>query len=142
MRLPNTHEQLADAIEDLVTSYLDEVRRSAKEALERSLSTASKPRRVAPRKSVSKAKHTQVRRRATKRRSATELDGLCTKLHQLVSARPGESMVVFAEELGEAVRDLQRPMAKLKADSRVRSVGERSMMRYFPMVSRVAKSAG
>lgn len=92
MKSPNSHEQLADAIEELVTSYLDELRRSAQDAVVRSLSTVITHRRVAPRKSASKSKRTPVQRRGTKRRSPAELGVLCDKLHQLVSARPGESM--------------------------------------------------
>jgi hypothetical protein len=51
-------------------------------------------------------------------------------------------MAVFADEIGCAARDLQRPMAKLKAQGRIRSVGQRSLTRYFPAVTRASKSAG
>jgi hypothetical protein len=77
-----------------------------------------------------------------KRRSGAELEALSEKLHHLVCARPGESIVVFADELGVTFAELQRPMARLRADGRVRSVGERNMMLYFPTVTRSAKAAG
>jgi hypothetical protein len=46
----------------------------------------------------------------------------------------------LADELGCTVRELQRPMAKLRAQGRIRSVGQRNLMRYFPAVTRAAKS--
>jgi hypothetical protein len=48
-------------------------------------------------------------------------------------------MVELAEQLRCNVRELQRPMAKLRAEGRVRSVGQRHMMRYFPAVARASK---
>jgi len=50
-------------------------------------------------------------------------------------------MVVFADEAGVAARALERPMAKLKAEGRVRSVGQRNLTRYFPAVVRPSTSA-
>jgi hypothetical protein len=47
-------------------------------------------------------------------------------------------MVVFAAELELGVRDLQRPMSLLKRDGRVRSVGQRQSMRYFPGLGKAA----
>lgn len=136
MKNPGTPEQLADAIESLVASYMDEVRLAAQRAVERSLtrgvvsrppSKGSETRRAAPRS------HTR-----TARRSRTDLDEACEQLCKLVRARPGESMVTLAGEMGMPMSTLQRPMAKLRADGRVRSVGERHLTRYFPAVVRAA----
>lgn len=49
-------------------------------------------------------------------------------------------MVELAEQLDSDVRSLQRPMAKLKSAERVRSVGQRHLMRYYPAVVRAASS--
>jgi hypothetical protein len=78
----------------------------------------------------------------TKRRSAGELDEFCERLCTLVRARPGESIVTLAEEMGVPAGALQRPMAKLRADGRVRTVGQRHLMRYFPAVVRTAPAKG
>jgi hypothetical protein len=130
MKTPSTPEQLASAIESLVTSYLDEVRRAAQQAVERTLSRPadrqsrskpSGPRRTAPTAS-------------TTRRTAAELDEVCERLCALVHSRPGESIVALSEEMGEPSGTLQRPMAKLRSDGRVRTVGQRHLMRYFPAV--------
>ncbi len=45
-------------------------------------------------------------------------------------------MVTIAEKMGAKSVDLQWPMAKLKRAGRVRSVGQRSMTRYYPAVPR------
>jgi len=55
-----------------------------------------------------------------------------------VRARPGESMTTLAEEMGMPMSALQRPMAKLRTEGRVRSVGQRHLTRYFPAVLRAA----
>lgn len=48
-------------------------------------------------------------------------------------------MVELAEELTVSVGELQLPMAKLRAEGRVRTVGQRHLMRYFPAVARASK---
>ncbi len=134
MKSPNPHARLADAIEALVASYIEEVRVAAEQAVSRSLGRPV----VATRTSKSSSHRSGSRRSATTRRSQAELDQVCEALHKLVRARPGESMVAFATELGATVRMLERPMAKLKAEGRVRSVGQRHLMRYFPAVVRAS----
>jgi hypothetical protein len=134
MKNPGTPEQLAEAIESLVASYMDEVRLAAQRAVERSLT------RGAAARAPSKCSDTRraAPRSATKRRSQTELDEACEELCKQVRARPGESMVTLAEEMGMPMSALQRPMAKLRTEGRVRSVGQRHLTRYFPAVLRAA----
>jgi DNA-binding NtrC family response regulator len=136
MKIPSTPEQLANAIESLVASYMDEVRLAAQRAVERSLSCGVAAR--APSSSKGSDTRRVASRSATKRRSQTELDEACEQLCKLVRARPGESMVTLAEEMGMPMSALQRPMAKLRTEGRVRSVGERHLTRYFPAVLRAA----
>jgi CRP-like cAMP-binding protein len=138
MTSPKTPQQLADAIETVVASYLDEVRRTVQHAVERSLSKSAASNR--PNKSKINRSGEQLSTKT--RRSAGALDELCDKLHQCVCARPGESTAALADELGCTVRDLQRPMAKLKAQGRIRCAGQRNLMRYFPAVMRASKSIG
>jgi len=136
MKTPSTPEQLASTIESLVGSYVDEVRRAAEQALVRALSRPSAP--VRPRSSKSVRPPTSSS--TTKRRTAAELGAACEQLCALVRARPGESIITLAQEVGEPASALQRPMAKLRAEGRVRTVGERHLMRYFPAVLRTASS--
>jgi hypothetical protein len=132
-----TPEQLANAIESLVASYLDEVRQTAQEALQRSLCR----QRDAGRPAKSTGLRSQAPKEA-KRRNAAEIDAVAEQLCALVRARPGESIVSLAEEMAVPVSALQRPMAKLRVENRVRTVGERHLMRYFPAVTRTTASKG
>jgi DNA-binding NtrC family response regulator len=134
MKNPGNPEELADAIESLVVSYMDEVRLAAQRAVERSLTRGSVSR---PPSKVRDARRTAPRSRMA-RRSRPELDAACEQLCQVVRARPGESMVTLAGAMGMPMSTLQGPMAKLRADGRVRSVGERHLTRYFPAVVRAA----
>ena len=128
MKCPSTPEQLADAIESLVASYMQEVRLAAQHALDRSLVRPA----VASGVSKGKGRGGAPRKSSTMRRSGAELDEICEGLYKLVRARPGESAAKLAAAMGETAPTLQRPMAKLKAEGRVRSVGERHLTRYFP----------
>lgn len=138
MTSPKTPEQLADAIESVVASYLDEVRRTVQHAVERSLSRSA----VKTRPVTSRADRSTEQRSIKTRRTAGAINEFCDKLYQCVCARPGESSAALAEELGCTIRDLQRPMAKLREQGRIRCVGQRSLMRYFPAVARASKSIG
>ena len=44
-------------------------------------------------------------------------------------------MMGLAAQLGVRSQELSVPVARLKRDERVRSVGHRSQTRYFPMAS-------
>lgn len=133
-----TPEQLASAIESLVASYLEEVRQAAQEAVERSISRRAAARRPAK----DKGHRSLAPRSETKRRTAAEMDAVSERLCALVRARPGESIITLAEEMGLPANALQRPMAKLRDESRVRTVGQRHLMRYFPAVARTASAKG
>jgi hypothetical protein len=132
MKVPNTPEQLAAAVEALVASYMDEVRLAAQRAVERSLARGAVTR---PPSKGGAARATAPKVPA-KRRTAAELDEICEQLCKVVRARPGASKTTLAEEMGVPVGTLLAPMAKLRAEGRVRSVGERHLMRYFPAVVR------
>jgi predicted transcriptional regulator len=68
------------------------------------------------------------------------LKEVCDALCERVRAQPGASTVELAEQMGADARSLQRPMAKLRAAGRVRSVGQRHLTRYYPAVVRAAGS--
>ena len=140
MTSPKSQQQLADAIEDLVDEYICEIRRHAESALGRAFSRSrttrgSKSARV-------RASGGSTTTPVAARRSSEELSEIRERLYERVCASPGESMAAFAEELGMPARDLHRPMSKLKAEGRIRSVGERNMTRYFPAVGSRKKKSG
>jgi hypothetical protein len=126
-------EDLSRKIEQLLQEHLDGCRAVAREAIDRALSPARASRRA--------SKSTQVARAsgsAVARRTRAELAELCERLWDAVAARPGESMRTLAVEVGLAATELQKPMAILRQAGRVRSVGERHLMRYFPLGNRAA----
>ncbi len=134
MSTPKNHDELAKQVEQLVAQYVAESRRAVREAVERALGTSTSPRR--PSSATTRPK--SPRKSPERRRPPEEVAQISVRLLELVRSRPGESMVVFAGELEMGVRDLQRPMSVLKRDGRVRSVGQRQSMRYFPGLGKAA----
>ena len=134
---PRTPEQLAQAIEDLIASYLDQGRQAALKALERSIPSGAGGRA----KSSGATKARDELPAGGRRRPPAEIATVAERLYEVVRAQPGESMSRFAEQLGIQARDLHRPMLKLKSEGRVRSVGQRHLTRYFPAVGRRSRDS-
>ena len=128
MKPPKTCEELSNAIEQLVTAYVREAQQSAVSAIERSFSRTPKK---SPEQRTTEPPRT---RRAWICRTRQELDEIREKLYALICAEPGESMQTLAREMRLTSELLYLPMSKLKAEGRVRSVGERNYTRYFPGV--------
>jgi hypothetical protein len=115
---------LTDQIEDVVRDHLAACRRAADAAVERAFEGTTRVPR-------------QVRVEGLgRRRAPTEMAAVSEKLYRVVCARPGETMAVLAADLETPVLGLQRPMMHLKKGGQVRSVGQRNMTRYFPMVAK------
>jgi len=119
-------QTLSEQIEHLVREHIEATRRAAAQAVERafaSSSSSSSPRPVAAR---------ATRRAPGRRRGPSEIAALGEQLYAAVVADPGETMAVLAPTVGATPSELHRPMAMLKRDGRVRSVGERHQTRYYP----------
>jgi len=54
------------------------------------------------------------------------------RLYAAICAHPGAAMTTLADEVGATARELNRPALALKRAGRVRSIGQRQGMRYFP----------
>jgi hypothetical protein len=67
------------------------------------------------------------------RRSAAQITELSDRFLQAVRSDPGQSMSVLAPRLGVKPGELTVPVARLKASKMVKSVGNRHLMRYFPV---------
>jgi len=121
-----SNHDLAERIEQLVREHIAASRKVAKEAIDRTFAEASgESTRQPPR-----TKRTQQRRRAP-----DEVLALSEQLYAAVCEMPGETMTVLARQVGVTSRELTVPGARLKQAGRVRVVGQRSRMRYFPMAS-------
>lgn len=124
-------QQLAQQIEKLVEDFIAGGRGAATAALDRAFGRAVPKRR-------SEGPGRRTGREMASKRAPSELDELAERLYEAIRAKPGEAMTVLAPIVGSTPRALQLPAKKLKAAGRIRSVGQRSLARYFPMV----KTAG
>lgn len=122
---------LEASVEALIQQQLAAYEAQLREALARTL---SKARSSSPRGKATKPKAAPGRRVASsQRRSAEEIDAFAERLFEAVESTPGETMAVLAPRLGVSAKELERPAARLKKKGRIKTVGERSRMRYYPM---------
>ncbi len=126
-------ENLSERIEQVVQDHIAASLSAAEAALGRAFAAAVKAPTGRSRSSRS--------RRVGPRRASAEMAAVGERLYEAVCAKPGQTMTVLAGDVGVTVRELQRPMAHLKRGDRVRSVGQRSLCRYFPMVSEATEPA-
>ncbi len=120
-------EGLSERIEQLVREHIAESRRSAQEAVERGFAVAE-TRAARARKSS-----TGSRGRTGRRRPPEEVTAIGQRLYAAICASPGKGMAALAEEVGISVRELHRPMTRLRSAGQIRSVGSKHLTRYFPM---------
>jgi hypothetical protein len=121
---------LTTQIETLVREHLSRTHREIAATMDRVFTKAPSATMV-----TRSSDHNRKRRSPGTRRNSEALTALAERLHEAVFKQPGEAMAVFAAQLGVSVRELHRPMTKLKEAGRLRSVGERSQARYFPGLS-------
>ena len=121
MTKPNA-EQLSKRIEQVVQEHLEATHIEAEAALKRAFGCVPAVRRAV--NTTPKAE----------RRSRVELAALSERLFAAVSGQPGELIAVLSSAVGATARELERPMMLLKQQGRVRGVGQRPVVRYFPMV--------
>jgi hypothetical protein len=129
------HPDLAKQIEDLVRQHIDALRASAATAIARAFTAApastranTQPRPVRPRK------------KAAARRAPEELVALGERFYAVVCERPGETMTTLAPQVGIAPRVLQVAVSRLRRDGRVRVIGKKQQMRYYPMATSASKT--
>jgi len=116
-------ETLESKIEAVVREHLAAQELAATAAVERAFA------RLVPRRPAAVARV----RGGYRRRDPARLAELAHRLNEAVQACPGETMKVIAARVGEKAAALHRPMHQLKEAGQVRSAGERSLTRYFPM---------
>jgi hypothetical protein len=130
--MTNTTAELERQIEQMVAAHVAALRKAAQGAVERAFAAASA---VAPAVAPSRP---PVARTASKRRAGSELSALGERFFEVLSRKPGETMGVLAAEVGVSPVELQRAVARLREAGRVRTIGERSQMRYFPLSASAA----
>lgn len=129
--MENLQAQIEERINAMVGEVLVLVRRAAIESVNNALSGTGAIRG----RSVGTPGDNR-RKRSTEsqsRRSPEELAILRERLYAEVAKVPGEGMLLYSTQLGLSVRELSLPTQQLRKAGRVRTVGERDRMLYFPM---------
>lgn len=122
-----SNRTLGEQIEQLVREHIAVAREEAQAAVQRAFAEVDgKPARP--------SKPTE-RTTSRRRRTPSEVAELSEQLYAAVCKMPGETMMVLARQVGVTPRELKVPVARLRRAGRVRGVGQKSHMRYFPMVS-------
>jgi hypothetical protein len=132
-------------LEQMLAEHAAACRAAVSAAVERAFPTNAFSMPKPTRRSQRPGKRTPKAGTATRlakplaRRTPVEMTAVAERLYQTVCSKPGESKAVLAAELQMSAQELDRPMAHLRRAGKVRSVGERHLMRYFPLVADVAQ---
>ena len=130
--MTSTTTELERQIEQMVAAHVAALRKAAQGAVERAFAMASVATpTVAPTRP-------RAVRAMSKRRLSSELAALGERFFEALSRRPGETMAVISTEVGASPHELHRAVARLREAGRVRTIGERSQMRYFPLSAGVS----
>jgi hypothetical protein len=126
-------QELARQIEQLVENFIAQSRDAAAAAVNRAFAP--------PRETEKKTRPARrVGRQISPRRSPAQMEELSERLYEAICAKPGEQMIVLASLVGATPRALHVPAARLQKAGRIRSVGQKRLTRYFPMVKSTSKS--
>ena len=125
-----TTPDLSKQIEDLVRQHVDTLRASAAAAVARAFAAVPPP--VSARASI-QTLSVRPRKKAAPRRGPEELVALGERFYAVLCQRPGETMTTLAPQVGVAPRVLQVAIGRLRRDGRVRVIGKKQQMRYYPM---------
>jgi len=125
--MTNTTVELEKQIEQMVAAHVAALRKAAQGAVERAFGAAASAA-VPP-----AAGRPRAARAAGKRRAKSELSALGERFLEVLSRKPGETMGVLSAEVGASPVELHRAVARLREAGRVRTIGERSRMRYYPL---------
>jgi hypothetical protein len=125
-----TSPDLSKQIEDLVRQHIDALRASAAVAVARAFAAVPPPLSA---RASTQTRHVRPRKEAARRRGPEELVALAERFYTVLCQRPGETMTTLAPQVGEAPRVLQVAVGRLRRDGRVRVIGKKQQMRYYPM---------
>ena len=123
-------QRLQQQIEAAVQEYLQLSRAKVAATLERAFGAGA----TGPAHRATPSARPRESEKVGKRRTASELAALSEQLYEAISASPGQGIVGLSERLGVSGPHLQPVVARLRADGRIRTVGARQQMRYFPRV--------
>jgi len=140
--------EIEQRINDLVSTFVTEITRLAREAavdtLQRALAgtggaivadirVAGRRGRAAKAPATASAAAAAASRRAKgAKRPADEIVETKNKVHAFIKASPGQRIEQINKQLGTKTADLSLPLKKLLAEGSIRTEGERRATKYFP----------
>ena len=127
-----THPDLSKQIEDLVRQHVDALRASAVAAVAHAFEAVPPPLSAG---ASTRTRPVRPRKTAAPRRGPEELVALGERFYTVLCQRPGETMTTLAPQVGVAPRVLQVAVGRLRRDGRVRVIGKKQQMRYYPMAT-------
>ncbi|MGH8309510.1 MAG: hypothetical protein ACRETX_06920 [Steroidobacteraceae bacterium] len=130
-----TNHDLAEQIEHLVRQHIAATRTAAATAVERAFAPVPQGRGTRP---SPEPKPQRPRAKTAPRRATEEVVALGERFYAVLCRHPGETMTTLAPQVGATPRALQVAVARLKDAGRVRAVGQRQGMHYFPMAAPTA----
>lgn len=136
--MPNPVEsQIRNVIDQFVEEISQLVRQAAVEAVQEALGQGASER---PKVQSARAGRKKASRRGASaskkagkrgRRTSEDLEAQGTAILEHVKANPGVRMEALSAALGEATKDLRRPVQELIASGRLRTEGARRGTQYF-----------
>lgn len=133
-----TNHDLAKQIEDLVRQHVSALRSTAAAAVARAFAAVPPHELAGP---STQSRPVRTRKKAAPRRAPEELVALGERFYAVLCQQPGETMMTLAPQVGVAPRVLQVAVARLRRDGRVRVIGKKQQMRYYPMATTSSTSA-
>lgn len=133
-----TNHDLAEQIEQLVRQHIAATRTVAAAAVERAFAPVPQGRGSRP---SAEPKPRRPRAKTAPRRATEEVVALGERFYAVLCRHPGEAMTTLARQVGATPRALQVAVARLKDAGRVRAVGQRQGMRYFPIAPTTTATA-
>lgn len=131
-RIMTTPPDLSKQIEDLVRQHVDALRASAAAAVARAFATVSPPLLA---RAGTQPRLVRPQKQAGPRRGPAELIALGERFYAVLCQQPGETMTTLAPQVGVAPRVLQVAVGRLRRTGRVRVIGKKQQMRYYPMAT-------
>lgn len=129
---------LEASVEALIQQQVAAYEAQLREKLAAQLSRSGRPR---PTKKPVRTTTSTKRSPMAPRRTQEEIEALAERFHAAVEASPGETMLTYSASLDLSARELEQPVLHLRKAKRIRTIGERSRMRYFAMVPREGRGA-
>ena len=121
-------QQLSREIESAVERIVAASRAAALAAVERAFAQPASSS-----KNVAIKRGRETKQRSAPKRSREEIVALGEEFIGVVVETPGETMTVLAPKIGRTPRELQRPVQYLRAQGRLKTIGERHHTQYFPV---------